>query len=139
MDFLKTFRTISKVGCSLVIGCYGILLGVSLYVWSPQLREGTVSPWYVVAFPAETAWTVANFLKDQFIVERMIPFDPEWIPTHTTLDTPKQIVSDSMSARWPGATEWPIDTWTRLPPGMAVPSPSTFAGKVVVIYCFQHW
>jgi len=139
MECFKRFRPIIKVGCGLVIGCYSLFLGVSLYVWSPQLREGTVSPSYVVAFPAETAWNVANFLKDQFIVERMIPFDPEWIPTHTTADTPKQMVSDSMSARWPGTAECPIDAWTRLPPGMAVPSPSTLAGKVVVIYCFQHW
>lgn len=39
----------------------------------------------------------------------------------------------------PGDPSWAVESWTRLPVNMPVPTLETLAGKVVVILCFQHW
>jgi hypothetical protein len=139
MSIFRRLRNFIRSVCGAVLLWYVLSVGVTAYIWRAELREGTMSPTYVAMFPAEFLRTVTHFTKTRLTTAMMLPFDPNWGLDGASSGDRSPIVSDSLATKWPGAPEWPVDTWTRLPVGMAVPSPATLAGKVVIIYCFQHW
>ena len=79
MRLFRELRIIGKFGLWVLLIWYAMMTGITAHMMRSELREGTVSPGYVLAFPATTVLTLAGYIKKRFILSRMLPFPPRWV------------------------------------------------------------